>query len=247
MEDLPRLGRQEIVRHAIDLVIPVHDEAPFIGAVLRRVPAIVRTVWVVDDGSTDGTGELVAREFPDVALLRHPVNRGVGASVVRGYRAALEAGADVVVTLDGDGQLDPAELPAVVAPILQGRADYVKGDRISANGHGGAMPPARRLANGALATITRFAGGTPRLPDTQCGYAAATAALLRRLDLGRIAPRYGYVNDIIFEVTRKRGRIETVPVRVTYGAERSDIRPWPTCVDFSGIFLRGLVCRLLAL
>ena len=229
----------------IDAVIPAHNEAPFIGAVLRAIPAGIRRIFVIDDGSSDGTSEAIPSAR--VVMLRNEVNLGVGASVVRGYREFLRRGGDIVVTLDADGQMDPREIPRLVAPLLEGRADYVKGDRISGNGHAGTMPPVRRIANAGLSMVTHFAGGTPRLSDTQCGYTAITAATLRRLDLDAITPRYGYVNDVLIQLARLRCRIETVCVRTTYGDEVSDVQALQTCFGMSGIFLRGFLKRAFAL
>lgn len=210
----------------IAVVIPAHDEARYIRAVVEGLPAWVDVVVVVDDGSRDDTAKeaRAAQTSADRFVVSHGTARGVGAAIVAGYRRALRAGADVMVVMAGDGQMDPQDLPAVVEPVVAGGAAYVKGDRLR-HPEARAMPTLRRWGSAGLATLTSWAVGA-RVHDSQCGYTAITREALEVLDLDRIWPRYGYPNDLIARVVEAELTLVEVPVRPVYRDEQSGLRPW---------------------
>ena len=150
----------------IHVVVPAYREARLLPRMLERIPVYVDRVVVVDDGSDDGTAT-AARNLgdPRIEVLEHPENRGVGAAIASGYRRAFELGADVAAVMAGDDQMHPDDLEAVIAPIVRGEADYVKGNRFI---HPSArvMPLARRIAGRALSCATRRATGLD-VDDTQ--------------------------------------------------------------------------------
>jgi len=209
-------------------VVPAWQEAPRIGRVVRGMPPWVDAIVVVDDASTDGTAEAArVPGDPRVEVVVHPRNRGVGAAIVSGYRRASElpgAPRDAFVVLAGDGQMDPRDLPAVVAPIARGEADYVKGDRFAWRDGTGAMPRARRLGGRAFSWATSRAVGVP-VSDSQCGYTALAREACAQLDLGALWPRYGYPNDLLSQLALRGLRIAEVPVRAVYADEVSRLRP----------------------
>ena len=212
----------------IVVVVPAWDEAPRIGRVLCGIPAWVDAIVVVDDASRDGTAEAArATGDPRVEVLRHPTNRGVGASIVSGYRRAttLVAGArDVFVVMAGDGQMDPRDLPAVVAPVVRGQADYVKGTRFGTRRHRRDMPAARFIGGLALSWATSKAIGVS-VTDSQCGYTAISREACTRIDLEALWPRYGYPNDLLSQLALGRMRIVEVPVLAVYADEVSRLKP----------------------
>jgi glycosyltransferase involved in cell wall biosynthesis len=193
------------------------------------MPAFVDDILVVDDHSRDATALEAARpRDARVEVIRHPENRGVGAAIVTGYRRARALGADVVAVMAGDGQMDPDDLARVALPVARAEADYVKGDRLSHPAVLRTMPPARLAGTAALAWLTRHAAGLPRLSDSQCGYTAISARALDALggDLDALWPRYGYPNDLLGALARRRLRIGEVTVRPVYRGEASGLRPW---------------------
>lgn len=211
------------------VVMPALDEAPRIDRVLQAMPPWVDAIVVVDDASRDGMEAVVrarAAKDPRVELVRHERNRGVGASIVTGYRhAASQPGGprDAFVVMAGDGQMHPDDLPAVVDPIARGHADYVKGDRFHGPGAGATMPLTRRLGGLAFSWATSRAIGLP-ISDSQCGYTALSRAACEHLDLAALWPRFGYPNDLLSQVAMRGMRIAQVPVRAVYADEVSRLR-----------------------
>ncbi|WP_437906812.1 glycosyltransferase family 2 protein [Sorangium sp. So ce327] len=209
----------------VAVVIPARDEARWISEAAASVPAFVDHVIVVDDASRDGTAEM-ARALGDERLevLVHPECRGVGAAIVAGYRRARALGASAVAVMAGDGQMDPRDLPRVVAPIASGEADYVKGDRLRHPDVWRVMPLQRLAATAALAELTRRAAGLDALSDSQCGYTAISARAIDALDLDGLWPRYGYPNDLLAALAARRLRVCEVSVRPVYRGEASGLR-----------------------
>ena len=141
----------------VAVIIPAYDEEQHLPGVLAGVPEWVADVIVVDDGSTDSAASAAAAGGARVRLLRHDHNRGVGAAIRTGYRSALATGADVVAVMGGDAQMDPAELAALVAAVVDGAADYAKGDRTRHPDLRQRMPAWRRLGIAVLSRWTQAA------------------------------------------------------------------------------------------
>lgn len=202
---------------SVFVVVPAFNEASRLPRVLETMPPEVDRVVVVDDASTDGTFEVARRERERVVPIRHARNRGVGAAIVTGYERALAMPGgprDAFVVMAGDGQMDPLDLPALVAPIASGEAGYVKGNRF-AHRDIVAMPRSRRLGGLFFSALTTAATGVP-IHDSQCGYTAIARAACAQLDLGSLWPRFGYPNDLLAMLAQKRIRIEERPVRALY-------------------------------
>jgi glycosyltransferase involved in cell wall biosynthesis len=211
----------------VHVVVPARDEAPRISRVIRRMPAFVDRVFVVDDGSVDGTRELALAALGDRGLvLRHDGARGVGAAIARGYaeaRAELGMRHGAIAVMAGDDQMHPDDLAAVVTPVLRGEAGYVKGNRFAWPDRARPMPLGRKLGGAFFALGTSVACGQ-RVHDSQCGYTAIARAALEHLDLPRFWPGYGYPNVVLAELARAGVRIREVPVRAVYADEVSRLR-----------------------
>ncbi len=211
----------------IAVVVPARNEAAWIGEVVSTMPGFVDLVVVVDDASTDDTLTCAqaAVGAAELVALRMGRNVGVGAAIVAGYQCAAARGAAVAAVMAGDGQMHPADLRAVIDPVLRGEADYVKGNRLAHPGAWRIMPKARWLGSIVLSKVTSWAAGVS-VRDSQCGFTAISGQALRRLDLAALWPRFGYPNDLIGTVARAGLRIAEVSVRPVYRGERSDLRPW---------------------
>ena len=211
----------------IAVVVPAFNEERWIDEVIDSMPGFVDQIVVVDDRSLDGTAEFVrlkCAEDSRVLLVCHETNRGVGAAIISGYRAALLAGAQVVAVMAGDGQMDPSELRGLVEPLLLGRADYVKGNRFKHRRRWD-MPLQRLLGSALLAKLTSLAAGVP-VGDSQCGYTAIGRRALKALQLDDIWRGYGYPNDLLGALAAAGMAIAEVPVRPVYRGEQSGLRPW---------------------
>ncbi len=213
----------------IGVVIPAYNEERLLRRTLQGVPDYVDTVCVVDDASSDATAD-VARKHADprIEVIRHPQNRGVGAAIVTGYQALLAKNVDVMVVMAGDNQMDPMDLPALLEPVVSGRADYAKGNRF-VHQERRRMPRLRRWAGGVLSLMTRGATGLG-IDDTQCGYTALRSGAAWGLPLTELWPRYGYPNDLLGMLAARGQRVVDVPVRPIYADEQSGIRPWHALV-----------------
>jgi len=222
----------------VAVVIPAYCEARLIGLSLSTLPGFVDAIYVVDDGSPDATSD-AARAVGDarVRVIRHVTNQGVGAAIVTGYRAALAEQADVVAVMAGDAQMDPADLPAVLAPVLAGRADYVKGNRFRSR-ESRNMPWLRRVAGKVLSFATRLASGLS-VDDCQCGFTAISRSALCALPLGELWPGFGYPNDLLLLAAKQGLRVAEVTVRPVYADEQSGVRPWHAAL------ILGLIARRL--
>ncbi|MFK7989230.1 MAG: glycosyltransferase family 2 protein [Sandaracinaceae bacterium] len=230
----------------VAVVVPAHDEAALIDSTLESIPAFVDAVVVVDDASTDATAARVAaRVDPRVTLLRHEVNRGVGAALVTGYLHAFADGADVAAVMAGDGQMDPADLRHVLQPIVRGDADYVKGDRLSHPEVRRRMPPARYVGNRALSRLTRLSTGLD-ISDSQCGYTALSRDAAEALPVRALWTGYGYPNDLLSRAATVGLRVKDVTVRPLYGSERSGIRIRHLFTVFPYVLARSLARRVTA-
>lgn len=224
-------------------VVPALDERAHIGRVIATMPALVDRIVVVDDGSGDGTAEVARAHGARVDVMMHARPQGVGAAIAAGVLRARSLGADVAVVLAGDGQMDPLDLPAVVAPIARDQADLVKGNRLAWPAGALAFPLVRLLGVVALSAATRAATGLS-IDDAQCGYAAFGRRAMNAIDWARLWPRFGYPNDLLIKASRLGLRVAEVPVRPIYAGEQSHMRPrhWPAIGRIVGL---GIVARVL--
>jgi dolichol-phosphate mannosyltransferase len=229
----------------IAVVVPAFNEARLIARTLSSIPPYVSHVVVVDDASSDATAEVAkAVSDPRVEVVRHAENRGVGAAIVTGYQAAFARGADVCAVMAGDGQMDPADLRKLVAPVLSGQAAYAKGDRLSFPGARRAMPLTRWLGNVVLGKLTALCAGVA-IRDSQCGYTALSRDAANALPLGDLWNRYGYPNDLLGMLAERKLVVSEVVVRPVYADEESGIKLWHALFVVPFVLLRVLARRVL--
>jgi glycosyltransferase involved in cell wall biosynthesis len=180
-------------------------------------------------------------------IIRHDANRGVGGAIATGYRRALECGATVAVVMAGDGQMDPADLPALLDPIARGEADYVKGNRFQHPDVWTTMPPTRIVGNLLLSAATRVTSGYRHVFDSQCGYTAIHQRALANVDLDLLWSRYGYPNDLLSRLHVASVRVVDVPVRPIYGDHwKSGIHLGTVLHPLPWVLLRSWGTRLAA-
>jgi glycosyltransferase involved in cell wall biosynthesis len=233
----------------VAVVVPAYNEEKLIGQVLTEMPDFVDVIIVVNDASTDRTAEAVMayrqRLGKRLALLSHQENQGVGGAIVSGYKHALAQGMDVVAVMAGDAQMDPDDLERIVAPVAQGEAEYVKGNRLFRGESWRMIPHYRFLGNAVLSLLTKIASGYWHIADSQSGYTAIARIALERLDLDRIYKRYGMPNDILVRLNAGNFRARDVSVRPVYNVgEVSGIRLRKVIPTIAWLLLRGFFWRL---
>ncbi|MFH1721936.1 MAG: glycosyltransferase family 2 protein, partial [Candidatus Altiarchaeota archaeon] len=160
-------------RKKVGVVVPAYNEELLIEKTLRSIPKFVDKVFVVDDKSTDSTTEKVSQaKDPRITLIEHVKNKGVGAAIVTGYTKALEEGMDVIAVMAGDAQMDPDELERIIKPVIEARADYVKGNRLLDKDALKKFPRFRFFGNAVLTLLTKVSSGYWHVMDPQNGYTA---------------------------------------------------------------------------
>ncbi|MDP9492227.1 MAG: glycosyltransferase family 2 protein [Actinomycetota bacterium] len=230
----------------VAVVVPAHDEEALIGRTLAEIPAFVDRIYVVDDHSADATVER-AREVgdPRVEVIAHDRNLGVGAAIVTGYKRALDEKIDVTAVMAADGQMDPADLEALVAAVARGEVDYAKANRLFTGQAWTLMPRHRYLGNAVLSMLTKIASGYWHVADSQSGYTAISWTMLQQLDLDRIYPRYGFPNDMLVHLNVWNARVRDFPSRPIYDVgERSEIRLPRVIPSIAWLLFKGFFWRL---
>lgn len=219
----------------VAVVIPCYRCKDQVLRVLQCLGPEVWRVFVVDDACPEGTGAWVRTHAHDarVEVVEHPSNQGVGAAVITGYGAALRAGADIVVKIDGDGQMDPTLIPRFIEPIAQGRADYTKGNRFFTLRSLKGMPRMRLLGNAGLSFLAKLSTGYWSLFDVTNGYTAIHARLLPYMELDKVSRRYFFETDMLFRLGTLRAAVLDVPMEAVYADERSNLRIWRVLPEFA--------------
>ncbi len=230
----------------IHVVIPAYKVEKHVLDLLTRIGPEVDRIWVVDDACPHGSGELVKKKSKDkrVSVIFNQVNKGVGGAVVAGYKAAFSAGADVVVKLDGDGQMFPEDQPKLVKPILMGEADYTKGNRFDSLDQLYLMPRIRILGNAVLSLWSKMSSGYWSITDPTNGYTAIHRAALERIDLDKLSERYFFESDMLFRLNLAAAVVEDVPLPARYGDEKSNLKISKVLIEFPIKHLRNQLKRI---
>lgn len=210
----------------IGVVIPSYKVTQHILGVIEGIGPECSRIYVVDDCCPDSSGEFVRRNCTDprVVVLQNQINLGVGGAVMTGYAAAIADGVDVIVKVDGDGQMDTALIPEFVRPILEGEADYTKGNRFFDLEEIHAMPKIRLFGNAALSFLTKLSSGYWDLFDPTNGYTAIHSEVARRLPFQKISRRYFFETDMLFRLNTLRAVVVDVPMDAKYGEEISNLK-----------------------
>lgn len=213
-------------QRSIAVVIPCYRERKHILEVTARIPPGVTWIICVDDGCPDRTGEFIEEQNDDprVSVIVNTRNEGVGGATKRGFRAALEAGAGIIVKLDGDGQMDPALIPRLISPIAEGRADYAKGNRFFSVENTTSMPFYRIIGNIVLSFVSKFSSGYWHVFDPNNGFTAIHSDVLRLLPMSKISDDYFFESDMLFRLNTLRAVVVDVPMRAIYGDEESHLK-----------------------
>ncbi|SDP57059.1 Glycosyltransferase, GT2 family [Ralstonia sp. 25mfcol4.1] len=231
---------------AIAVVIPSYRVRTHILGLLARIGPECSRIYVVDDCCPDGSGDYVtaSNQDPRVVVLKNEVNLGVGGAVMRGYQQAIADGMDIMVKLDGDGQMDPALIPDFVSPIMSGEADYTKGNRFFDLEEIAAMPKVRLFGNAILSFMTKVSSGYWDLFDPTNGYTAIHRDVAQRLPFAKISRRYFFETDMLFRLNTLRAVVVDVPMDAKYGDEVSGLHIRKIVGEFLFKHARNFVKRI---
>jgi glycosyltransferase involved in cell wall biosynthesis len=233
---------------SICAVVPAYNESSQIGKVIETMPDFVDRIVVIDDASQDDTSEIVRkykRNHGRVELIRHPQNKGVGGAISTGYKWARDNKYDVTAVMAGDGQMDPDELEKIITPIVEGSADYVKGNRLFYGDAWNMIPRYRYIGNSFLSLMTKVASGYWHIADSQSGYTAISLIALIRIDLEAIYKNYGMPNDLLIKLNQHDFRVRDVHIKPVYNiGERSGIKLRKVIPRISWVLFKGFWWRL---
>ncbi len=231
----------------IAVVVPAYNEEELILDTLRGIPAFVDRVYAINDGSSDRTLEMIVQRSKvdeRVVPIDHVTNKGVGAALITGYKASVNDGMDITAIMAGDDQMDPKYLPVLLDPVVDGKADYSKGNRLVDVDYVKGMSTWRFFGNTILTILTKFSSGYYNIGDPQNGYTAMNNEVFKTIDPDSIFPWYGYCNDILMRLKVHRFKVVDVAIPARYGKEKSTI-PYPKYIArLSRLLLVNFFLRL---
>jgi len=240
--------------NTIGVVVPAYNEEELIEETLSNIlncKIDIDKIYVIDDKSTDKTLEKIRKFKEDndknnkIYIISHERNSGVGAAIVSGYKQALKDEVDIAVVMAGDNQMDPSHLPRMIEPLISGRADYTKGNRLLSREYRKGMSKWRFVGNSLLTLLTKIASGYWQIMDPQNGYTTISKNLLERLNLDNIYKRYGYCNDILVKLNILNAVVLDITMPARYGREKSGINYITYIHKVSYLLLKDFFMRLL--
>ena len=218
----------------IAVAIPCYKVTQHVLGVISAIGPEVAMIYAVDDACHEGSGHFIEEHNrdPRVRVLYNPENRGVGGAVVTAYKAAMADGMDIVVKIDGDGQMNPALLPQFIRPLLRGQADYTKGNRFYRPESVQGMPPVRLFGNAALSFLTKLSCGYWNVMDPTNGYTAVRTCVLAELPLDKLERRYFFETDLLFRLNTVRAVVKDIPMDSVYANEESNLKVGKVLPEF---------------
>jgi glycosyltransferase involved in cell wall biosynthesis len=235
-------------KKTICVVVPAHNEGTQIGRVIERMPEYVDWIVVVDDVSIDNTVEVVRENQKwnkKVILLQHSVNQGCGGSLATGYKWAAENDIDIAVRMDGDGQMNPDNLPLLLDPVADGITDYTKGNRLITGEAYKRMPKIRYFGNAFLSLLTKIASGYWHVADSQSGFTVINKQALQTIDWDTMYKRYGQPNDLLVRLNLYNFRVKDVPTDPIYNiGEKSGMQIRKVVFTISWLLIKLFFWRM---
>ena len=227
------------------VVIPMFDSQDHIKYIISELPSYIKSIIVVDDCSQDTSYERAkASGDPRVNLIRHTQNLGVGGAMLSGYTKAMELGAEIIIKIDSDGQMDPAYLPHIIGPIMVGETDYAKGNRFLHARELQKMPTIRRIGNIGLSIFTKLASGYWNIFDPTNGFTAIHTSLLHLINIENIDRRYFFETSMLLELGLINAVVMDVPIPAKYSGETSQLSEWKSFFEFPPRLFKGFFYRL---
>jgi glycosyltransferase involved in cell wall biosynthesis len=227
----------------ISVVIPAYKVVNHILKVIDGIPEFIDHIIVVDDKCPQNSGDFVNEKSnnPKVTVIFNEENKGVGGAVITGYKRAVELNSDIAVKMDGDGQMDPAYLKQLILPIVEGNADYTKGNRFQNFKALRSMPKRRLFGNSMLSFLLKFTSGYWNIMDPTNGYTAIRTATFKGLDFNKISNRYFFESDMLINLNICNAVVMDVPIPAIYGDEESSLNIGNVLLKFPPKLLKGFI------
>ena len=232
---------------SVAVVIPAYCAEKTIRKVIDGIPEWIQFIIVVDDCSPDKSGEVVRsiNKNPKIHLIHHEENQGVGGAMLTGYQKALEIGAEIVVKMDSDGQMDPDYIEKLVTPIINGEADYTKGNRFMFGSGLHKMPLLRKLGNTLLSFFTKISSGYWHIFDPTNGYTAIQTRILQRINLSNISKSFFFETSVLLELGIYKAVVHDVFIPGIYDGEESHLSEFKTSFEFPPKLIKGFFRRII--
>jgi dolichol-phosphate mannosyltransferase len=230
----------------VGIVIPAFRVRNQIMPILKSIDSSIAEICVVDDYCPEETGRYVEENMEDkrLTVIYHDTNKGVGGAVKTGYKYLLSKKVGIIVKLDGDGQMNPQNIHGLIYPILEGCADYTKGNRFHSLSSILKMPKLRLIGNVLLSFLSKASSGYWNLFDPNNGFTAIHVKVLERVDLWKVSDRYFFESDMLFRLNLCKARVEDVPMEAQYGGEPSSLKLWKSALEFPYKYFRNMVKRV---
>lgn len=231
----------------VAVVIPSYKVTNHILDVIKKIELDVHVIYVVDDCCPDQSGEYVLRNCHDtrVKVLFNKQNLGVGGAVITGFQQALKDNVDIVIKIDGDGQMNPEYIPRFIKPIILGQADYCKGNRFYSLNTLMQMPPLRRFGNTMLSFISKVSSGYWNIMDPTNGYFAIHKITLSQIPLDKINNGFFFESDMLFRLYLARAVVKDIPMNAVYADETSNLSIIRTVREFPILYATNFIKRFL--
>lgn len=209
----------------VSVIIPCYNVADHIHHVVSSIPDLVDHIIVVDDACPEHSGDIVGEMDDDrLSVIVHEQNKGVGGAVKTGYRKALELQSDIIIKLDGDGQMDPEHIRRLIAPLITGRTGYTKGNRFRDFSRLNTMPRMRLFGNSVLSFLIKLVSGYWNLMDPTNGYTAIAKEALQWIDMKAVDDRYFFEISMLVQLNIHDVHVEDVDIPALYGNEKSNLQ-----------------------
>ena len=230
----------------IAVVVPCYFEKNQILEVLSKFDSTITHIIVIDDACPEKTGAFVLKNSKDkrVQVITHETNQGVGGATITGYTKAIALGADIIVKVDGDGQMDPTMIRTLIKPIQRGEADYTKGNRFYRLKGLSKMPSLRLVGNLLLSFASKVSSGYWKIFDPTNGFTAIHRKIAQELPLDRLHKGYFFESDMLFQLNMARAVVADVPIQAIYGNEKSSLKISKVLLLFSARHIKNFFRRI---
>ena len=221
--------------HSIAVVIPCYKVEKQIQKVVAEIPDCVTSIILVNDASPDKTGEILNKLATDnskITALHHSYNQGVGGAMISGFQEAVKQNHEVVIKIDGDGQMDISYLDKMLNSIFEEKYNFAKGNRFFDRKMLRKMPTIRRIGNIGMGFLIKMASGYWNVFDPTNGFFCIHTSLLKRIDFKRLSKRFFFESSLLIELFYTGAKIKDIPMPAIYAEEKSNLSVWKTLFTF---------------